>query len=141
MGGIVILDIGVIVGMQFFLESISRKRKGSSIISKRNASALAAKAGSPVPGAPIPAPTATAWRDNSQRLSVLLQEDFLVAVLTEHWGKFALGLGLTVVCRLPQYLFNSKGVLAHMLHVMTVMLRCMSCVMLLIRDDVAAPKP
>merc|ERR1712039_654809 len=55
-------------------------------------------------------------------------------------AKLAIGVGFTIACRLPQYIFHSEGLIANMLHVMTVMLRCMSLVMLVIRDDVTVPK-
>lgn len=139
-GGVCVLDIAIIIGMQLFLESISRKRGGSSIISKRSAAnAIASKAGGP-PGAPIPAPSGTP-RSSSQRLSVLSQEELLAACLTEHWGKLAIGVGLMVACRLPQQLLNSNGFFCQMMVNLTVMLRCMSLVMLLIREDMALPRP
>merc|ERR1711874_82285 len=100
--GICILDICIVVGMQFFLESITRRRGGSTIMPKRGvASALANKAGSST-GAAIPTPTGTPG--SSQRLSVLSQEEFLAAALTEHWAKLAIGVGFTIACRLPQYI-------------------------------------
>lgn len=141
--GIFALDIGIVVGMQLFLESIGRKRGGSSIMPKKSvASAIAVKnaAGTAVPGAPIPTPSGTPGRESSQRLSVLSQEELLAAVLAEHWGKLAAAVGLAVASRLPQHILNNESVLCHMLINLAVMLRCMSLVMLLIRDDVALPK-
>ncbi|CAE8714229.1 unnamed protein product [Polarella glacialis] len=133
------LDIGIGVGMQLFLESIGRKRGGTSIMSKKNlASAIAkqASAGGPA-GAPIPAPSAT---PNTQRLSVLSQEELLASVLTEHWAKVAMGFGLAIAFRLPQYVLSEEGITFHMLFNLAVMLRCMSLVMLVIRDDMTLPK-
>jgi len=138
--GVCVLDVAIIIGMQLFLESISRKRGGSSIISKRSAAtAIATKAAGGAPGAPIPAPSATPARSSSQRLSVLSQEELLAACLTEHWGKLAIGVGIMVACRLPQRLLNSNGFFCQMMLNLTVMLRCMSLVMLLIREDMALP--
>lgn len=133
------LDIGIVVGMQLFLESIGRKRGGSSIMPKKSVASAMAKAAS-VPGAPIPTPSGTPGRESTQRLSVLSQEELLAACLTEHWGKLAVGFGLSVAGRLPQHVLNNDGVLCHMLNNTAVMLRCMSLVMLFIRDDVALPK-
>jgi len=140
--GICALDVSIVVGMQLFLESIGRKRGGSSIMPKRSvATAIATKAaGAPPPGAPIPAPSATPGRASTQRLSVLSQEELLAACLTAHWGKLAVAVGLAVACRLPQQVLNSDGFICNMLANLTVMLRCMSLVMLLIRDDMALPK-
>jgi len=137
--GVCVLDVAIIIGMQLFLESISRKRGGSSIISKRSAATAIAKASGGAPGAPIPAPSATPARSSSQRLSVLSQEELLAACLTEHWGKLAIGVGIMVACRLPQRLLNSNGFFCQMMLNLTVMLRCMSLVMLLIREDMALP--
>jgi len=138
--GIFVLDIGIVVGMQLFLESIGRKRGGSSIMPKKGvANAIAAKEGH-APGTPIPAPSATPGRGSTQRLSVLSQEEWLAAQLTEHWFKLAVGAGLAVASRLPQYVLNSEGLTCHMLINLAVMLRCMSLVMLLIRDDMTLPK-
>jgi len=140
--GIYALDIGIVVGMQVFLESIGRKRGGSSIMPKKGvAAAIATKAaGAPAPGAPIPAPSATPGRASSQRLSVLSQEELLAACLTEHWGKLAVGVGLAVAFRLPQHLLSGESLICHMIANFTVMLRCMSLVMLLVRDDMTLPK-
>lgn len=71
---------------------------------------------------------------------MLSQEEFLAAVLAEHWGKLAMGVGLAVAVRLPVHVLNNDSILCHMLINLAVMLRCMSLVMLLIRDDVALPK-
>jgi len=138
--GIWMLDIGIVVGMQLFLESIGRKRGGSSIMPKRNvANAIASKA-APASGAPIPAPSATPGRASSQRLSVLSQEELLAAALTEHWGKLVVGAGMAVAFRLPQQVLSNDSLICHMLSNFTVMLRCMSLVMLLVRDDMTLPK-
>lgn len=137
---IFVLDIGIVVGMQLFLESIGRKRGGSTIMPKKNvANAIAVKAAGP-PGAPIPTPSGTPARESTQRLSVLSQEELLAACLAEHWGKLAVGVGLAVAGRLPQRILNNESLVCHMLINLAVMLRCMSLVMLLIRDDVALPK-
>lgn len=140
--GICSLDIGIVVAMQLFLESIGRKRGGSSIMPKKSvASAIATKASSAAaPGAPIPAPSATPGRASSQRLSVLSQPELLAACLTEHWAKLAIGAGTAVAFRLPHLIFSSEGLICNMLANFTVMLRCMSLVMLLVRDDMTLPK-
>eukprot|EP00403_Amphidinium_massartii_P018749 CAMPEP_0178420628 /NCGR_PEP_ID=MMETSP0689_2-20121128/26231_1 /TAXON_ID=160604 /ORGANISM="Amphidinium massartii, Strain CS-259" /LENGTH=353 /DNA_ID=CAMNT_0020042117 /DNA_START=29 /DNA_END=1090 /DNA_ORIENTATION=- len=131
------LDIGVVTGMQLFLESIGRKR-GSGIMSKQNVSgALAAK--SPTAGA-IPTPTSTSEKPNSSRLSFLSEEDVMAAWLSEHWKKLVAGLVLALACRLPQRIFHSDGLVCSLLTNLAVMLRCMSLVMLLIRDDMTLPK-
>lgn len=132
--GVFALDTGIVVGMQVFLESIGRRR--GSIMGRRHlASAIAAKAG----GA-IPRPLGSVGRESAQRLSVLSQEELLAACLTEHWGKVAAGMGLALLSRLPVHLLDNDGVLCHVLVNLAVMLRCMSLVMLVIRDDVALPK-
>jgi len=139
--GIFGLDVGIVIGMQLFLDSVGRKKGGSSVMSKANAAnALAAKVGGTPPGAHIPAPSMTPPPSSTQRLSVLSQEELLAACLTEHWGKLALGLGLAVACRLPPRLLNNQSLLCHMLVNLAVMLRCMSLVMLLIRDDMTLPR-
>lgn len=108
---------------------------------KSVASAMATKAAAnAAPGAPIPAPSATPGRASNQRLSVLSQPELLAACLTEHWAKLAIGAGLAVAFRLPQLLLSSEGLVCHMLSNFTVMLRCMSLVMLLVRDDMTLPK-
>lgn len=137
--GIFGLDIGIVVGLQLFMESIGRKRGGSSIMPKQSLTSALAKA-SGTAHAPIPAPSGTPGRDSSQRLSVLSQEEFLAACLTEHWGKLAIGATMAVASRLPQHIFDDEGILCHLLFNLSVMLRCMSLVMLLLRDDVALPK-
>lgn len=140
--GIFVLDVCIVIGLQVFLESIGKKRGGaSSIMPKKNvASAIAVKVTGGPPGAPIPTPSGTPGPQSTQRLSVLLQEDYLAALLAEHWGKLAIGIGVAVAVRLPIHVLNNDGILCHMLINLAVMLRCMSLVMLLIRDDVALPK-
>lgn len=133
------LDIGIVVGMQLFLESIGRRRGGSTIMPKKNVASAMAKA-SGTHGAPIPTPSGTPGRESTQRLSVLSQEELLAACLTEHWGKVVVALSLAVVGRLPQHILNNDSILCHMLVNLAVMLRWMSLVMLIIRDDVALPK-
>lgn len=138
--GIFALDIGIVVGMQVFLESIGRKRGGSTIMPKKNVASAMAKANGTVHGASIPAPSGMPGRESTQRLSVLSQEELLAACLNEHWGKLAIGLSLAVLGRLPQHILNNESILCHMLVNLAVMLRWMSLVMLLIRDDMALPK-
>jgi len=135
--GIFGLDMGIVVGMQLFLESIGKKRGGSSIMPKKGVASAMAKASGPAHGTPIPAPSGAMGRE---RLSVLSQEEFLAALLAEHWGKIAIGAGLAIISRLPVHILNNDGILCHMLMNLAVMLRWMSLVMLLIRDDVALPK-
>lgn len=136
------LDIGLVVSMQLFLESIGRKRKGSEIMPKKSvASAVAAKAaasGNSAGG--IPTPSGTPPPSSTQRLSVLSQEELLAAHLSEHWLKLAVGAAVAVACRCPQYVLNDDSLTANMLSNLTVMLRCMSLVMLLIREDMTLPK-
>jgi len=133
------LDICIVVGMQVFLESIGRKRKGSTIMPKKNvASAMAKAAGATVNAAPIPTPSGA--RETSQRLSVLSQEELLAACLTEHWGKLAVGVGLAVVGRLPVHILKTESILCYMFQNLAVMLRWMSLVMLLIREDMVLPR-
>eukprot|EP00443_Scrippsiella_acuminata_P059921 CAMPEP_0115517742 /NCGR_PEP_ID=MMETSP0271-20121206/77481_1 /TAXON_ID=71861 /ORGANISM="Scrippsiella trochoidea, Strain CCMP3099" /LENGTH=82 /DNA_ID=CAMNT_0002948539 /DNA_START=222 /DNA_END=467 /DNA_ORIENTATION=+ len=71
---------------------------------KNVASAIAVKAagGPPMPGAPIPTPSGTPGPHSTQRLSVLSQEEFLAAILAEHWEEnwpWALALPWLSVCR------------------------------------------
>lgn len=141
--GLFVLDILIVVGMAFFLESIGRKRGGSKIMPKKiaaNAIAVKAAGGPAVPGAPIPTPSLTPDRDSSQRLSMLSQEEFLAAWLAEHWVKLSVGAGLAIAGRLPPFLLSNDSILCHMFVNLAVMLRCMSFVMLFIKDDVALPK-
>jgi len=142
--GIFALDIGIVVGMQLFLESIGRKKATSMIMPKKgleNAIATRTAGGAPAPpGAPIPAPSATPRPTSTQRFSVLLEEEFLAAALSEHWVKLAVGAGLALFFRLPQQLLHSEGLTCSMFTNLGVMLRCMSLVMLVIRDDMTLPK-
>lgn len=139
--GIAGLDVGLVVAMQLFLESIGRKKGGSSIMPKKGvAAAISAKAAGAPPGAPIPAPSATPGRDSSQRLAVLSQEELLASWLTEHWAKLAVGVGLAFAFRTPQHLLSDASLMRHMLVNFIVMLRCMSLVMMFVRDDMALPK-
>jgi len=139
--GIFGLDVAIVIGMQLFLESIGRKRGGGSVIvPKKNVADILAKANGASPGTPIPTPSATPPPGSTQRLSVLSQEEFLAACLTEHWLKLVLGTTLAVVCRLPQLLLGQDSFAYHMLVNLSVMLRCMSLVLLLIREDMTLPK-
>eukprot|EP00913_Durusdinium_trenchii_P018837 g17700.t1 len=117
------LDIAIVIGMQIFLESIGQRRTGREIMSRKAmANALAKQATSGTPkGAPIPEPNAAG---STQRLAVLLQEkaeakpeaeEVLAAVLTEHWVKIIIGLGLAVAFRLPQCFLSEDGIVFHML--------------------------
>lgn len=133
------LDIAIVIGMQIFLESIGQRRTGREIMSRKAmANALAKQATSGTPkGAPIPEPNAAG---STQRLAVLLQEEVLAAVLTEHWVKIIIGLGLAVAFRLPQCFLSEDGIVFHMLFTLAMVLRFMSPVMLWFRDDMALPK-
>ncbi|CAJ1422264.1 unnamed protein product [Effrenium voratum] len=130
--GVFFLDIAIVIGMQIFLESIGRKRGTGREIMSSKAMANALKAGAKA----IPEPSAT----STQRLSVLSQEELLAAVLTEHWVKIVIGLGLAVAFRLPQCFLNQDGVVFHMLFTLAMVLRFMSPVMLWFRDDMTLPK-
>eukprot|EP00931_Biecheleriopsis_adriatica_P114620 TRINITY_DN90542_c0_g1_i1.p1 TRINITY_DN90542_c0_g1~~TRINITY_DN90542_c0_g1_i1.p1 ORF type:complete len:365 (+),score=88.10 TRINITY_DN90542_c0_g1_i1:37-1095(+) len=141
--GVFLMDIGTVVGMMLFLESVGGNKRKSNILSKKTAQKEIAKqssAGAVAPGTPIPTPTATAGRERSEWLSWLSQEEFLAACLTEHWFKLALGLALAVGGRLPQYLLDKDGLLFHMIVNVSVTLRGISLAMLFIRDDMLFPK-
>lgn len=138
--GMFFLDIAVVIGMQIFLESIGQKRTGREIMSKKAmANALAKQATSGTPkGSPIPEPSASSG--TTTRLSVLSQEELLAAVLTEHWVKIIIGLGLAVALRLPQCFLSEDGIVFHMFFTLAMVLRFMSPVMLWFRDDMTLPK-
>lgn len=142
--GMFILDIVLVVRMMLFLESIGGKyRRTAVIMSKQKAEVTAAmqSTSGKAAGTPIPAPTAAVDRDSTQWLAWLSQEEFLAAWLKEHWSKFALGLALAVVSRLPQYLLDKEGLLFHMIINLAVTMRVASfAVLLLLRDDVLLPK-
>lgn len=137
------LDVGIVVYMQVFLENIGRKRGGSSIMTKKQASnILAGKAASAAgagPGAPIPAPTATPLPSSSQRLSVLSQEELLAAALTEHWQKLVIGIVVAIACRLPSLLLSSDSLTNNMLVNLFIMVRILSVVMLLLENKMTLP--
>lgn len=137
--GMFFLDIAIVIGMQIFLESIGQKRTGREIMSKKAmANALAKQATSGTPkGSPIPEPSASS---STTRLSVLSQEELLAAVLTEHWVKIIIGLGLAVAFRLPQCFLSEDGIVFHMFFTLAMVLRFMSPVMLWLRDDMTLPK-
>mmetsp|Transcript_40896 Transcript_40896/g.94162 ORF Transcript_40896/g.94162 Transcript_40896/m.94162 type:complete len:333 (-) Transcript_40896:85-1083(-) len=131
------LDIGVVTGMQLFLESIGRKR-GNGIMSRQSVGgALASQAAT---GGAIPAPSSAVDKASGTRLSFLSEEDVMAAWLSEHWPKLVAGLIVAFACRIPQRLFHADGLVSSLFTNLAVMLRCMSLVMLLIRDDIALPK-
>mmetsp|Transcript_30193 Transcript_30193/g.55100 ORF Transcript_30193/g.55100 Transcript_30193/m.55100 type:complete len:333 (+) Transcript_30193:83-1081(+) len=131
------LDIGVVTGMQLFLESIGRKR-GNGVMSKQNVGgALASKTAG---AGAIPTPSSASEHANGTRLSFLSEEDIMAAWLSEHWRKLAAGIIVAFACRMPQRLFHADGLVSSLFTNLAVMLRCMSLVMLLIRDDIALPK-
>jgi len=137
-----VLDIGLVVSMQLFLESIGRKRKGGEIMPKKSAARAAAEAAAAASSSPggIPAPSATPPPSSTQRLSVLSQEELLAEQLSQHWMKLAIGGALAVACRMPKHFLSDDSLTCNMIMNLTVMLRCMSLVMLLIREDMTLPK-
>lgn len=136
--GIFAFDVSIVVGMQMFLGSVGGHRGGASVMSKQQADALALKEGAA--GGGLPTPTATPPPSSSQRLSVLSQEEFLAAVLSEHSGKLTAGVSLAALCRVLENLLSTDGVALHLVANLAVMLRCMSVVMFMIRDEVTLPK-
>lgn len=135
--GVFAFDVSVVVGMQLFLSSVGGHRGGAAVMSKQQADALTLKEGA---GGGIPTPSATPPPSSSQRLSVLSQEEVLAALLSEHSGKLAAGVGLAALCRLLENLLSSDGIALHLVANLAVMLRCMSVVMFMIRDEVTLPK-
>lgn len=133
---LIALDIGIVVMMQLFLESIGRKRGGSGIMAKKSAANLAAT--NAADGLSIPAPTITPA--SSQRLSVLSQDELLAAALTEHWLKLMLGGVMALLVRLPAHFLSPDSLTCNMLMNLAIMVRCMSVVMLLLGDEMTLPK-
>eukprot|EP00929_Paragymnodinium_shiwhaense_P092009 TRINITY_DN51884_c0_g1_i2.p1 TRINITY_DN51884_c0_g1~~TRINITY_DN51884_c0_g1_i2.p1 ORF type:complete len:367 (+),score=69.15 TRINITY_DN51884_c0_g1_i2:80-1180(+) len=113
------LDVAIVVSMQLFLESIGKRRSGGGGVAKGEV----ARTGSAA----------------QQFLAVISHEELLANYLTEHWAKLASGVGLAVLCRLPANVFGEESFVSHMCSNLVVMLRCMSVVMLALRDDMALP--
>lgn len=137
---LIVLDVGIVVMMQMFLESIGRKRGGGSIASKKSATSLASAKAASTAGAPSGTPMPAPSTATTQRLSVLSQEELLAAALSEHWSKVAIGLLMAVLCRLPAVLLSPDSLTCNMLMNLTIMVRCMSVVMVFLGDDMALPK-
>eukprot|EP00927_Polykrikos_kofoidii_P066476 TRINITY_DN62079_c0_g1_i1.p1 TRINITY_DN62079_c0_g1~~TRINITY_DN62079_c0_g1_i1.p1 ORF type:complete len:443 (+),score=82.72 TRINITY_DN62079_c0_g1_i1:115-1443(+) len=136
-----VFDVVIIVCMQLFLESIGSKKGSKHGATKKSiAGALAAKAAQEAAQASaggdgsVPPPTST------QRLWVLSQEDVLAACISEHWTKMAFALAGAVAFRLPQRMLSDASLLCNMLMNLGFMLRFLSLVLLLIRDDMTLPE-
>mmetsp|Transcript_35472 Transcript_35472/g.76549 ORF Transcript_35472/g.76549 Transcript_35472/m.76549 type:complete len:254 (-) Transcript_35472:132-893(-) len=125
-------------GCSFFLESIGRRRGGSSVSKHQVASATVVKAAATQPSlvARFPSPSALINTD----IDEILSQELLAAALSENWGKIMVGVGMAVAFRLPLFILDNDSVLCHILVPLVVILRVMSGVMLLIRDDMALPK-
>lgn len=138
-----LLDVGLWVSMQLFLESLGRKRSpGGSILAKdRVSTVMAAKAErSGDRRALIPSPTGAAPSEARQRLPMLSQEEALAALLDAHFAKMVAGAVLAVLCRLPPHILDANGLICHVMSNLVIMLRCMSLVTLCIRDDMSVPR-
>lgn len=140
--GLIALDVGIVVMTQLFLESIGRKRGGSTIMTKRNAASLAhaksldASKAAAAGGSAIPAP---AYTSDSQRLSVLSQEEFLAQALSDHWPKLLAGICIAFLIRLPGIILSPDSLASNLLMNFTIMVRCMSGVLFFLFDDWKLP--
>jgi hypothetical protein len=107
-------DVGIVVSMQLFLESIGKKKWLGSAAQTRT------RAG------------------NAGWAAILSNEEYLAEWLNEHCNKLMLGACMGVLCRLPRF-FSEDNLLGHITVNLAVMLRCMSPIMLLLRDDLTLP--
>jgi hypothetical protein len=106
-------DVCVVVSMMFFLETIGKNKR---------------------PRAGKVQMLRTSDDSKSGWLAVLSNEEYLAEWLSEHGKKMLLGGSVAMFCRLPRFV-NGDYLFCHIIVNLAVMLRCMSPLMLLLRDD------
>lgn len=134
------LDIGIVIGMQVFLESIGRRKARGTVMASRDlANTIALKNNATQRGQSIPTPSAGS-AGSTQRLAFLSEEERIAQWLSDHAVKAVVAVLVVIALRIPERILDPESFVGQLVTNLCVMLRCMSLLMLMIRDDMLVPK-